>query len=134
MNEVNVQTQASKIPTSEGGHNWNSSICGAQNPLNNHIGGINMCDLISEIGSENNQSKNQGNGSSIGIDEVNTNVIINLPSFGGNNGQEDSYNEGESFSNIKDENGNGTSSSQLVKPTIVNYIPSLKWLFVFIDN
>ena len=87
INEVNVQnTQTSELPTSEGGHTWNFSMGGAQNPVNNHIVGINMTDLISDIGSENNQSKGQGNGSS--IVEVNTNVIINLPSFWGNNGQE----------------------------------------------
>ena len=91
-----------------------------------------MTDLISDIGSENDQSTNQGNGSS--YEDGNTNVIINLPSFGGNNGQEDSYSEGESFSNIKETDGNVTSSSQLVKSTILNYMPSLKWLFVFIDN
>ena len=91
-----------------------------------------MTDLICYISSENNSISNQGNGSS--FKELNTNGIINLPSLGGNNGQEDSYNEGESFSKVKDTDGNITSSSQLVKSTIINYMPSLKWLYVFIDN
>ena len=121
----NVQnTHTSKIPPSEE----------AQNPV--HIEGNNLTDVINDIFSENNveniQNTIQENGSS--ILDGNTNVIINLPSFGGNIGQEDSYSEGELFSNSLETDDDVTSSSQVVKSTIINYMPSLKWLFVFIDN
>jgi hypothetical protein len=108
-------THTSKIPSSEE----------AQNPV--HIEGNNLTDVINDI-----FSTIQENGDS--IMDGNTNVIINLPSFGGNIGQEDSYSEWELFSNSSETDVNVTSSSQGVKSTLINYMPSLKWLFVFIDN
>ena len=106
--------------------------------LNLQTEGNNLQDVINNILSENNLesvgSSDHGTGSS--ILEGNNNVIINMPIFGANNGQA-SQSEGGEFSNFIDSsefNSNSTSSSQSIKTTILNYMPSLKWLFVFIDN
>ena len=69
------------------------------------------------------------------------NVIINMPSFGEAVGQiiqtDSSQSVGGEISNFNlglESNSTETNSSQSIKATILNYMPSLKWLFVFIDN
>ena len=106
---------------------------GAEDSVSLQTEGNILHNLINNILSENNlESSVHGTGPS--VLEGNNNVIINMPSFGDNNGQA-SQSEGGVFSNCIDTSDfNSTSSSQSIKTTILNYMPSLKWLFVFIDN
>ena len=56
-----------------------------------------------------------------------------MPSFGDNTGQA-SQGEGGVFSNFIDSSEYNSTVNSSIKTTILNYMPSLKWLFVFIDN
>jgi len=76
------------------------------------------------------QNSPQTNNSFI-IQNNNDNVIINLPNFGTNLISSIRINSTET---VPADSSPQTGTSQGIKTAILNYMPSLKWLFVFIEN
>jgi len=122
--ELNSQNNTQQTSTSSNGSGETSSII--QNNL------IDPTNTVLNMTHQENAGNNY---------QENNNIVINIPNLGENHGESSlinisDINEGV-FSNFlgnSESSKNVSSSNPNFKTSILNYMPSLKWLFVFIDN